>query len=90
MTEATRQACIHTEAVPRSDMVAGRAERDGPGVGEQMMIRGLGDRGFVYVGRGFQNKYGGHVTGTGERRLRIPRGQMQFYSVGSRGSIAYS
>ena len=36
-----------------SDMVAGRGEKDGPGVGEQMMIRGLGDRGFVYVGRGF-------------------------------------
>ena len=42
------------------------------------------------LGEASKNKYGGHVVGAGERRLRIPCGQIQFYSVGTRGSIAYS
>ena len=66
-------------------MVAGRGERDGPLVGKQMMITDVGDKGFAYVVIVFRNKYGGHVAGARERRLRIPRGQMQFYSVGSGG-----
>ena len=70
-------------------MVAGRGERDGPLVGKQMMIRDVGEKGSVYVARVFRNKYGGHVVGARERRLRIPGGQMQFYAVGSGGSIAY-
>ena len=32
----------------------------------------------------------GGGNGARERRLRIPGGQMQFYAVGSGGSIAYS